>query len=170
MDIKFKPIYAENFDLKDIYNVNVQKVARKVGTEITKDFRKPTRTWEQKPTIRQEKIFSETAMDLTVYVDETNEAGLHYLWLDNGVPEHRIDLTGDKKIRVFPGTFTSKTVPGTLTSRKGQRADLVFTRDKEMTAHTEARNWTEAMRKHWEISFYYEMNKMFEQIARQFNK
>jgi len=174
------PIFAKEFDVSS-YSDKLEKSMRTVGNSIREDLTKPTRTWEEKPNFRSTKVVADGQLSIVIYLAGDTEADKHYLWLNDGVEGK--DITAKPKSGAETGeiakiprlkmrkTFSAKTIPGTLSSRRGSPTggggdprDYNYPHTVHWTG-IEARNFFDVVGNDWESKFVSEMDAAFGRIA-----
>jgi len=174
------PILAKEFDVS-AYSNKLERSMRSVGNSIREDLTKPTRTWEDKPNFKSTKSVAGGQLAIVIYLVGDTEADKHYLWLSDGVEGK--DITAKPKTGAKTGeiakvprlkmrkTFTAKTIPGTLSSRRGSPTggggdprDYNYPHTVHWTG-IKARNWVETVATTWESKFVSEMDAAFGRIA-----
>lgn len=100
----------------DIFRLRLLTECRKIVAEVKNDLLLPTSTWSHKPDTKTEVKFSGSLITFEAIV--TDEI---YSILDRGDPQSRFIAPVSRPAVTYPGVFSSKTIPGTLTSRPGLR-------------------------------------------------
>lgn len=172
MGVRFVPILLQKVPTEKMLGEQIMtKYASVIRNEIREDLRKPTRTWKNKPSFKTVILKNPSEISVEVLINIDTRGGKQYLWLDEGTREHVIGLkdgftkNGKKHLKI-PKTFRSKTIPKTLTSRKGGYSeDAIFTAD-DVKTFTEARHFVDTVMSIWakRIDIYGE--KMMEEIFR----
>ena len=152
--------------LKGDMRLDFLNAMRKMAREITADFQKTTATWDHKPKFEQQVSLTGPGPVVLVGTDD-----LIYKFVDEGTKEHDIFAgyyTGksNKRVLVFPGTFTAKTVPGIIGSRAGSKGGETVKRPFVHHPGTKARRFTEVIKGKWEKRFKSDMQDVMKQAAR----
>lgn len=132
---------------------------RRMGTKIKADFEKTTATWKHKP--KFEVMVSLTKPGPTVVVDTNDEI---YRYVNDGTEAHVILPKKAKALR-FPGTFTSKTVPGVLEARQGSSGGGDVFAKGVLHPGTKARNFDKMIARKWQGLFKREMEAVMRDVA-----
>jgi len=111
--------------------------------KLKKEYQKTTRTWEHKVAFQAEQKTSATQMSVSVWTEDEI-----YGYVDKGTRPHAIFAgiysgKSTKRVLAFPGTFTAKTVPGVIDSRRGGSGGGTVLRPYVQHPGTEARNFSE---------------------------
>ena len=146
---------------QDTFRLAALNAMRKMAREITADFQKTTATWEHKPVFEQ--VISLAGGGPQVLVGTDDEI---YRYVDEGTKPHDIVPKHPGGILVFPGTFTSKTMPGVIGSRAGYKGGEIIKRPRVHHPGTEARRFTEVIKGKWESRFKSDMEDVMKAAAR----
>lgn len=139
---------------------------RRVRTQVLKDFESTTETWKHKPKFIAETSVAEAGPRLEVYT--TDEI---YAYVDEGTKPHEIwagIYTGksDKKALAFASAFSPKTKVNVLGSGAGSKGEVNTVRPYVLHPGTEARNFSEMIRKKNEPRFKREMEQGMRDAAK----
>lgn len=151
--IKFTPILLKTYCTTISVQQELAKTVSAVANGMREDLRKPTRTWEEKPSFATQRKVTSGEISVEVFLNGDTPGNQHYEMLDDGVPEH--EVTSDEKHAKFPGTFDPKTIPGTLYSGKGSREGERFvSKGYPLVTGIKARGFSETVTKLWDTKFY----------------
>lgn len=145
-----KQIKASKLKL-DPVRLEVLNALRAEGREIRKELQRTTQTWEgAKPTFEIAIGLTQDEASVLVGPGGDRQGAQKWVWLNEGTEgPYKIEPRGNYPLRFpNPGTFSSKTLPGTLDSRAGSPGGpgVVYARSVEHPG-IEARNWTEMVAK-----------------------
>ena len=151
---KFIPITADVITSTDAMTREFETELKKVGNAIRNDLMKPTETWEDKPTFVSKIKVTPQEVSMDIYLAGDTPGNQHYEWLDEGVAEHDVSPKGEVKGKL-PGTFSSKTLPGTLDASAGGSSDeFTFVPiNYPLVSGIEARNFINTVVEIWEKKF-----------------
>jgi len=146
----------------DIFRLYLLTEARKIAVEAKDDLLSPTSTWTHKPKATSKVEFSGSKITFTATVEDPI-----YGILDAGDPESRLIKPVSSGIRSlrFPGTFTSKTIPGTLTARSGSRGDFIYAK-YAIRPPIEPRRFEEAVIRKWQPKLAPRFQRALDEAAR----
>ena len=136
MDIRLEPIVPSFILNADVVAGEIETAMEGLLDEVEGYYKAVTNTWDERPKIERELVVRGGDIHGTVWSDDKR-----MLWLDEGT---------DVRHAVMERGFISKTVPNSLSSRKG-RGGLAFVHPRLMLPGIEARNWTEQIIKRVKI-------------------
>ena len=155
--IKFRAVTVDNLVSEKKLTDEFKYELGRVSNEIISDLMRPTATWEEKPTFQAIIHVTEKTIEMDVSLVGESPGNDHYDFLDEGTAEGvRIS---EAKHMVLPGTFSPKTIPGTLTANSGTSSDekIFLPKGYPVVTKIEARKFTDAVAEIW--------NKKIEQSA-----
>lgn len=131
---------------------------RRVATKIKADYEKTVATWEEKP--RFESAVSLAKGAATLLVDTNSEI---YRYVNDGTRPHVIVPKRARALR-FQGTYTAKTIPGTIEARSGGSSGSdVFARGV-LHPGTKPRHFDKLIAAKWQRAFKAEMEKVMREV------
>ena len=145
----------------DALRLALLNAMRREATAIKKDFDATVKTWDH--SVKFEQVISLAGGGPQVLVGTDDEV---YRYVDEGTKPHDIVPKKPGGILVFPGTFTSKTVPGVIGSRAGYKGGEIIKRPRVHHPGTKARRFTEIIKGKWEKRFKSDMEDVMKAAAR----
>ena len=140
----------------------ITKQLRNTGKDMATDLEKPTRTWKRKVKF----LVIVDAKKATVRIF-TNSA--IYRYTDKGTEPHEITPKRATSLR-FNTKFSSKTVPGKLTSRKGSSGPPVAFAKRVMHPGTKPRGWSKIVAKKYKPKLASRINGALAPVIRKKSK
>lgn len=116
-----------------------------IGREIRDDFERTVDTWHNKPAF--EPPSPKPVVSNNIATVETSTVDKVYRWVTKGTKAHPI-VPVNGPLLIFPGVFSSKTVPGVIPARSGFSGPPMEYRGQEGVHHpgVEARRFDELIR------------------------
>ena len=155
--VQFEEILPQAFR-EGVIRLSLLNEMRKIGTEIQEDLARPTKTWSSG--VRFNKRVSLAGGEATVFVETEDD---RYVMVSRGTPPHVIPKDPTVRLR-FPGTFSAKTIPGTLEARSGAVGNDVFATQIEHPG-SEPRNFDLLVKEIWEERFPDRIQEAFDRSA-----
>lgn len=141
------------------YKRVVRNALRRATYRLKKDFEATTATWEHEVEFKEHTHLAEKDPVMSAGVDTTDEI---YAYVNDGTKPHLIlpgALTGksNKTVLAFPSVFKPKTKPRVIGSGPGKSGGKTIFSRGVWHPGTEARQFTEAIKRKWEPWFKKEM-------------
>ncbi len=142
MAFVFKSIIPKDMDI-DVFRLEYLNELRKEARTITKEYKKTTRTWKNKPKFVTQIGLSRIAGDASVLVGTDDE---QYRWVDEGTRAHIIRARNAPSL-AFQTGFRPKTRSKVISSRKGGRSGPIVRPKVVRHPGTKARLFSETIAK-----------------------
>jgi hypothetical protein len=164
----FKAILPKRKSAGDIQRqllAGMQAIAR----DVRVDFGRTTRSWSE--SVNWTVQTQGRGNDIVFKVFTTNQI---YNWVNDGTGEAGGNRSGwypiaprNKKALSFPGSFTSKTVPGSLDARSGGKFGNIRVEPYVTHPGIKPRKFDETVKKKWEPLLKVRMESVMRSIAQQ---
>jgi hypothetical protein len=137
-----------------------------LGTAIATRLEQPTSTWENKPSFIVESSADQSKITMSVTLNGETQGNKEYGWVDDGTPVHDVTSTEKHAKIPMPGTFSAKSIPGTMTASEGSKGTARFLpKGYPVMSGIKARKFTEIVAKEWEEAFPNSMVNKINEIA-----
>lgn len=138
-----KIIKPKRFDAK-AFMAEIAKEMKALQKEMGKDFDATVSTWDDKPKFEDE--FEQNANRIRTFTGTSDEV---YTYVSKGTKAHLI-RPKRAKVLAFQGTYSAKTMPGTIKARSGGASgDMIYSRGVKHPG-TKARKFDELIVAKWE--------------------
>jgi len=137
----------------------ILKELRGITKDIKKDFARPVRTWKHKVKFVEEfQIYTASPSGLGRVEIFIGSDDAIWRYVEEGTRPHVI-LPKNSPYLAFKGTYTAKTIPGVIDSRKGGGSGKTEFSQGVIHPGTQARHFSEAIAKLWRKRFTSRMEK-----------
>jgi len=154
ISVYFEEILSPPFNI-GVLRLYVLNEARKISTEMKRDFDRTVSTWDQKPRFSKDVNFGKDKLSIEVGTDDVN-----YRRVSEGttgkprVARGWTGVGGAKAIKLVP--YIPKTVPGQIDARAGGEVEggtIVYRAYTLNTGGIKARGFDELIQEIWEPKF-----------------
>lgn len=161
MPTKFIPIRPKQFNSKAITKA-IKRRADNVSKTMESDFLSGVKDWKHKVNFNVEVTLHGSGVSISIYTNDEV-----YKFVHDGTKAHEIVAkTPGGKLR-FQGTYTAKTIPGTIQSRSGGSSGNYQYRVSVNHPGFEGRFFSKLIFKKWTPRFKREMELAIKEGARE---
>lgn len=159
MPTAFRPVRYKKFKSEAIEK-SIKRRADKVSKLMEKDFESGVKDWSHKVKFTVEVTLHGSGVSISIYTDDEV-----YKFVHDGTKAHEITAKAPGGRLRFQGTYTAKTVPGTIPSRSGGPSGDYQYRVSVDHPGFEGRYFSKLIFKKWNPRFKREMESALKEGA-----